>query len=83
MFKQGNTCLYIVGYINKILSSISKKKKKKRKKELTEKFCGVGRRLKGRKDQTVVVLYDLIFGDLGLKEIVDLQTYLVVEGQPK
>ena len=39
--------------------------------------------MKGRKDQTIVVLYDLIFGDLGCKEIVDLQTYLVEEGLTK
>ena len=72
MFEQGNTCLYIVGYINKILYFISKKKKKKRRKKLIEKFGGVGQRLEGREDQTVVVLYDLIFGDLGWKETVDL-----------
>ena len=72
MFEQGNTCLYIVGYINKILYFISKKKKKKRRKKLIEKFGGVGQRLEGREDHTVVVLYDLIFGDLGWKEIVDL-----------
>ena len=28
-------------------------------------------------------MYDLIFGDLGCKEIVDLQTYLVEEGLTK
>ena len=39
--------------------------------------------MKGRKDQTIVVLYDLIFGDLGCKEIVDLQTYLIEEGLTK
>ena len=43
----------------------------------------MGQRLEGREDHTVVVLYDLIFGDLGWKEIVDLQTYLIEEGPTK